>query len=105
LDWIADTAQRGSYASLRGLPHVVLRRSAEITVHNQTDTLAFVNRVRVWQPDLQTLVAPVFLSDNYFAVLPGEQITVALQFCAAPMVQPPTVTLAGWSTGLGTPGM
>lgn len=112
LDWIADTAQANSYAALRSLPRVVLEVSAQgrfdqeglsmvdIVVRNLTDTLAFFNRIRVWQPDQQTLLAPVFLSDNYFSVLPGEQINVTLEFRS---VDQPTITLTGWNSGPGTP--
>jgi mannosylglycoprotein endo-beta-mannosidase len=117
LDWIADTSQLGSYAPLRALPRVVLDVDppaqgqlvngfgiAAIELHNRTDTLAFFNRIRVWQPDRQTLVAPVFLSDNYFALLPGEQVSLTVKFRTAPMVNLPTITLTGWNSGLRTDG-
>jgi len=113
LDWIADTAQANSYAALRSLPRVVLGVSAQgrfdqqglskvdIAVHNKTDTLAFFNRVRVWQPNMQTLLAPVFPSDNYFSVLPDEQINVTLEFRS---LDHPPITLTGWNSGPDTPG-
>jgi mannosylglycoprotein endo-beta-mannosidase len=119
LDWIAGTAPADPehpYAPLRSLPNVILdvtaqgrrdrrgRSRVDINVSNTTDTLAFFNRIRVWQSDLQTLLAPVFRSGNYFSVLPNEQSAVTLEFRSSPKQGTPIITLTGWNSSPGTPG-
>ena len=114
LDWIADTARADSYAPLRSLSHVVLSVTAQgrrdklgnctvdLEIENATKTLAFFNRIRVWQPHRRALLLPVFHSDNYFSLLPGERSTVTLEFRSDPTKIIPTITLTGWNSSPGT---
>jgi len=114
LDWIADATRANSYAPLRSLSPVVLgvtgqgrrdrrgRSSVTVTSTNKAGTLAFFNRIRVWQPRQQTLLQPVFYSDNYFSLLPGERNTVTLEFRSDPRQVPPVITLTGWNSSPGT---
>jgi mannosylglycoprotein endo-beta-mannosidase len=124
LDWIAGTATANPYpyAPLRALTHVNLNASGKgqydrssgcsevtITIKNPTDMLAFFNRIRVWDPNppgsgcpCPTLLSPVFLSDNYFSLLPGETTTVTLSFQFQGN-RKPAIALTGWNSNPGTP--
>ncbi len=113
-DWIADTSRLLAYEPLRHLTSVVLsvsgqgRRnsdgSATVTLlaTNNADTLAFFNRVTVWNGE--ALLQPVFASDNFFSLLPTEHLSVDLSFPLPPSQALPTIRLRGWNSSPGTPG-
>lgn len=119
-DWFGDTAQvadgsmvKGGYAPLRNLDAVVLsasgqgvqgadgRCTATLNVQNTGTTLAFFNRIRVWQTDVQALLQPVFMSDNYFSLLPLERATITLDFKLPTSALVPQIRLTGWNSGTG----
>ncbi|HKV55094.1 MAG TPA: glycoside hydrolase family 2 TIM barrel-domain containing protein, partial [Candidatus Binataceae bacterium] len=88
LDWISNATTGEPYAPLRNLPPVKLISRAKgrsnstgfakvtLTARNPGKTLAFFNRIRVYPFGSTSLLQPVFHSDNYFSLLPGERTTV-----------------------------
>ncbi len=88
LYWLSNKPK--SYAKLNELTEVTLKtdvaKSADnkfiINVSNPSDETAFFIRLKVNDQDHQ-LVLPVFLSENYFTLLPGESRTVELDIPAA----------------------
>jgi exo-1,4-beta-D-glucosaminidase len=69
-----------------------------ITVTNSTDRLAFFVRAVLQKGAAGTEVLPVFWSDNYISLLPGEtQILDVRVFTEHLSGQKPVVRLEGWN--------
>ena len=52
-----------------------------VTLHNPSiDPVAFFNRISLINPATKLRVLPVFYSDNYVSVLPGESKTIVLEY-------------------------
>ncbi|RKD90333.1 glycoside hydrolase family 2 protein [Mangrovibacterium diazotrophicum] len=56
------------------------RRYYTVTIQNNSDHLAFFNRLKVMDTTTDNLVNPAFYSDNYFSLLPGESKVVTIDF-------------------------
>jgi len=52
----------------------------EIEVENETDKIAFFIDVKVLDKEKNESILPIFLSDNYFSLLPGESKTISGSF-------------------------
>ncbi len=123
LDWIADTSvdmwdrsvdPTPPYGKLRDLPGVVLTASgsgtrdkhgnftATLEIGNEQNTLAFFNRIRVWQPGMKALVQPVFPTDNFFTLLPDDRVSIELTFRMPNSRATPVITISGWNSSPGT---
>ncbi|HEY9535764.1 MAG TPA: glycosyl hydrolase, partial [Mucilaginibacter sp.] len=57
--------------------------------------VAFFNRVSLINPATKQRVLPVFYSDNYVSVLPGEKKTVILDYNLN--IAKPKVAVRGWN--------
>ncbi|MDX1642984.1 MAG: glycoside hydrolase family 2 TIM barrel-domain containing protein [Thermoanaerobaculia bacterium] len=118
LDWDASTwfytptSRYADLTGLAGLPEVELEVEHEITLapaghealvklHNPTDRLAFFVELRLVGSDSGSLGAPVYWSDNYVSLLPGEsrELTAFLPAHALPGETP----LLAWD-GVNVPG-
>jgi hypothetical protein len=80
----------GNYQSLRQMPEVILStgttvvRSGEewlltTTLKNDTQTPAFMVRLKVTGDKTSARILPVFFSDNYIALMPGEEKTITMR--------------------------
>jgi hypothetical protein len=59
--------------------------------------VAFFNRVSLVDPGTKQRILPVFYSDNYISVLPGESQTITLDYTPVPGSAPPLVSVRGWN--------
>ena len=102
-------ADGGSCKALNNLPNVTLaaraRRSQArdtlrftVSLRNGTPTVAPAIRLKVQRAASGQRVLPVFYSDNYFGLLPGESKTVTLEFAAASLAgEAPGIMVEGWN--------
>lgn len=100
--WLAD--KNGMYSGLNEMPKSKVAVSAKqiakgkiaVTLRNPKQApVAFFNRVSLINPATKKRVMPVFYSDNYVSVLPGEQKTVMLDYNLK--IAKPKVTVKGWN--------
>jgi hypothetical protein len=59
--------------------------------------VAFFNRVSLVDPGTKQRILPVFYSDNYISVLPGESQTITLDYTPVAGSAPPLVSVRGWN--------
>jgi beta-galactosidase/beta-glucuronidase len=100
--WMAD--KYGQYSGLNELASSKVIVSAKqvakgkiaVTLSNPKQApVAFFNRVSLINPATQKRVMPVFYSDNYVSVLPGEKKTVVLDYNLN--IAKPKVAVRGWN--------
>jgi len=103
LYWLPDST--GVYSGLQHLPASAVAVTATQTEKNRiTVTLknpaggavAFFNRVSLVDPKTKERLLPVFYSDNYVSILPGEAKTITLDYAPKPGVTP-QVAVRGWN--------
>jgi mannosylglycoprotein endo-beta-mannosidase len=69
-----------------------------VTLRNPADgPLAFFNRVSLVDPVTKQRLLPVFYSDNYVSVLPGESKTITLDYTPLPGAATPQISIKGWN--------
>ena len=104
LYWIAD--QQGNYSGLQKLKQNDLTVKAkyiqngkiEVTLDNkQPGALAFFNRLSLVDADTKTRLLPIFYSDNYVTVLPGEKKKVIIDYAPAPGKKDMQIEISGWN--------
>ncbi|HXB10282.1 MAG TPA: glycoside hydrolase family 2 TIM barrel-domain containing protein [Puia sp.] len=115
LYWLPDST--GAYSGLQHMPASALGITA---VHDRTaasvpgefapgriivtlqnpdkSPVAFFNRISLVDPNTKQRLLPVFYSDNYVSVLPGETKTITLDYTPKPGVTP-QVSVRGWNLG------
>ena len=102
--WLPDA--KGEYSGLKGMgkasPRVATRQVApgklEVTLSNPAGApVAFFNRLSLVNPSTQKRILPVFYSDNYVSVLPGQSQTVTLDYTPSANVPAPVVSVEGWN--------
>jgi hypothetical protein len=100
--WLAD--KTGEYSGLNEIAASKLTVTAKqvakdkiaVTLTNSKQApVAFFNRVSLINPQTKERMLPVFYSDNYVSVLPGEQRTVVIDY-NLPVVNP-RVSVRGWN--------
>ncbi|MGI4760865.1 MAG: glycoside hydrolase family 2 protein [Janthinobacterium lividum] len=101
--WLPDG--KGEYSGLKTMAKAAVRATARQTAPGKiTVTLtnpagapvAFFNRLALLYPGTQKRILPVFYTDNYVSVLPGESKTVGLDY--TPAAGPaPVVAVEGWN--------
>jgi exo-1,4-beta-D-glucosaminidase len=70
-----------------------------VRVRNTGSSLAFQVHVRVEDADTGEEVLPVFWSDNYLALLPGESRVLTAQFLPGQVPARATLTADAWNAG------
>jgi beta-mannosidase len=94
---------------LTALPAITLQASATtrtegtntlitVTLHNPTDTIALMTHLQLHQKQSGKRVLPVFYSDNYITLVPGESRTITIQ-CATKALnkQAPLLLIDGFN--------
>jgi len=70
----------------------------EVTLTNpKQGVVAFFNRLSLVNVDTHNRILPVFYSDNYISVLPGEHKTVVIDFDPKLCKTMPMVCISGWN--------
>jgi beta-galactosidase/beta-glucuronidase len=107
-----SSAKGASCEALNNLPSVklaakaVLSRSNEVheisvCVTNPAQTVALAIRLKVQRAGSGERVLPVFYSDNYFSLLPGESKTVSVEFADKDLAgEAPKLIAEGWNIPL-----
>ena len=84
--------EENNYQDLGTLPKVALNKSVKttrnsdgtwngvVTITNPSETVALMTRVNVVGKKDGIQILPMFYSDNYFALLPGEQKEITLRW-------------------------
>jgi len=62
--------------------------------------VAFFNRIALVDPATRKRILPVFYSDNYVSVAPGESKTVTMEYRPVAGQAKPLVSVEGWNVGL-----
>jgi hypothetical protein len=69
-----------------------------VTLRNPAGgSLAFFNRISLVDPTTKQRLLPVFYSDNYVSILPGESKTITLDYTPQPGAPAPLVSVRGWN--------
>ncbi len=88
----ADIAATSAGWRASGSAHIT------VTLRNPGDgPLAFFNRVSLVDPTTRQRLLPVFYSDNYISILPGESKTITLDYTPQPGAPAPLVSVRGWN--------
>ncbi|RZL10227.1 MAG: hypothetical protein EOO62_13305 [Hymenobacter sp.] len=102
--WLPDA--QGMYSGLQSLGKASLQITTKRTAKDQltvtltnpaTAPVAFFNRLALVNPQTQKRILPVFYSDNYVSVLPGERKTVVLDYPPTAGAVAPVVSVEGWN--------
>jgi mannosylglycoprotein endo-beta-mannosidase len=102
LYWLPDST--GAYSGLQHInktkPRVDITRTngrITATITNPAGgPVAFFNRISLINPKTKQRILPVFYSDNYFSILPGESKTITMDYISQNGVNP-QVTIRGWN--------
>ncbi|AMR33591.1 glycosyl hydrolase [Mucilaginibacter sp. PAMC 26640] len=102
--WVAD--QKGDYSGLQKMEKVALQTTArqvstgkvEVTLTNKKGgPLAFFNRLSLVDAGTKSRLLPVFYSDNYITVLPGETKKVIVDYTPVKSGAKPLLSVKGWN--------
>jgi hypothetical protein len=107
--WRAQPASPDDFKSLDTLPVAALdtavaRHDADgkclldVTLTNPTKTVALLAHIQLRRAKSNERVLPVYYSDNYVSLLPGESRTITVEAAAKALGgEPPLVVLDGWN--------
>jgi len=111
--WLPDSS--GHYSGLRKMKKAALKvgahtagegtsagsRTVTVTLTNPAGgPVAFFNRLSLVDPATKKRILPVFYSDNYVSVLPGESKTITMEYQPVPGQAAPMVSVEGWNVDL-----
>ena len=103
LYWLPN--EQGNYTGLQHMKpaelkveaHTIAPGKIAVTLGNAAgNPIAFFNRLSLVNPHTQERILPVFYSDNYISVLPGENKTVIIDYVPA-AGSVPMLDLEGWN--------
>lgn len=104
LYWLPD--EKGNYSGLKKIGLSQLETTAkpvspgviEVTLSNPAaGPVAFFNRLSLVDAESHNRLLPVFYSDNYVSVLPGERKTITINYDAGKIKNTPEVSISGWN--------
>ncbi|GGK78809.1 glycoside hydrolase family 2 TIM barrel-domain containing protein [Rufibacter glacialis] len=107
--WLPNA--KGQYTGLQELAKAPVQVEAkelskgkvEVTLRNPANNpVAFFNRVSLINPQTNLRLLPVFNSDNYISVPPGEHQTITLEYTPEAGSPAPAITVEGWNVDLKT---
>lgn len=102
--WLPD--ENGDYTALQNMPVAKVGVSAKqaaagkvrVTITVPADApVAFFNRLSLVDANSHERLLPVFYSDNYVTVLPGESKTILIDYDNKQYPQKPVVDISGWN--------
>ena len=107
--YVTSTAAFADFTRLANLPPVHLQtkvsfessgstETATVRVKNPTNKLAFFVELKIEKGQSGESVLPIYWSDNYFSLLPGEEKTVTARFKQADLHgEKPILQVSGWN--------
>jgi mannosylglycoprotein endo-beta-mannosidase len=104
LYWFANSA--GDYTGLQQMNVAQIKAEAlkisegkiEVRISNPVDEpLAFFSRISLVNEQTYERILPVFYSNNYISVLPGEEKTVIIDYTPSKQADKVLVSLKGWN--------
>lgn len=104
LYWLSD--ESGKYTGLQNMSQAEVKSTVkklsegklEVTISNKENgPVAFFSRISLVDNKTGKRILPVFYSNNYISVLPGEQKTVILEYPASVNTESTSVTVSGWN--------
>jgi hypothetical protein len=107
--WRAPMDQPDNFQALNQLPMVPLDISAsshgkdgkyllDVSVHNPTRSVALMTHLQLRRAQSGLRVLPVFYSDNYISLLPGETRTLTIEAASADLNgEAPLLAVDGWN--------
>jgi hypothetical protein len=104
--WLAD--ESSSYRQLNKLPAATLSATASSTVagdtihihvqvQNRGTSAALANKLTLLEASNGSRILPVYFSDNYFSLMPGESRGIEIEYPAAAAQGAPQIALRGWN--------
>jgi len=102
--WLPDSS--GNYSGLQEIKKAGLKVEARpagagkvvVTLTNPAGgPVAFFNRLSLVDPATKKRMLPVFYSDNYVSVPPGETKTITMEYRPVPGQAKPLVSVEGWN--------
>jgi hypothetical protein len=107
--WLPDSS--GHYSGLEEMKKAALKveariggaktRTVTVTLSNPAGgPVAFFNRLSLVDAKTKKRILPVFYSDNYVSVLPGETRTITMEYTAEAGEAAPVVSVEGWNVDL-----
>jgi exo-1,4-beta-D-glucosaminidase len=106
--WMAmANSSYADFKALNSLPVAKVRMEQQmgrgeviVTLHNDSDKVAFFLELQLLKTKSQEMVLPVLWADNNFSLLPGEVRTVRVRFESADLGgEAPRSILQGWNLG------
>jgi len=104
LYWLPD--EKGVYSGLKKIAasqlETIAKQTApgtiEVTLSNPANTpVGFFNRLSLVDAQSGDRLLPVFYSDNYVSILPGERKTVTISYDPGKVKNTPVVSIGGWN--------
>jgi hypothetical protein len=112
--WRAATNQPENFQALNELPPVPLEICAKhitkdgkclinVSMHNPTQSIALMAHLQLRQAHSGRRVLPVYYSDNYISLLPGETKTLTIEAASADLDgDTPLLAVDGWNIAVNT---
>ncbi len=112
--WLPDSAgvysglQRMGVAAVTAETHRALsmkdgKELISVTLHNPAGgPVAFFTRLSLLDPETRQRLLPVFYSDNYLSIPPGESRTVTLEWTPKLKSRAPLLSVQGWNVPVKT---
>ncbi len=104
LYWLPDST--GSYSGLQKMSKAEITATAKIVNDERIEVkinnpaggpIAFFNRISLVNTLTSKRILPVFYSDNYVSVLPGEEKTVFIDYTKEDNINTAKVSVSGWN--------
>lgn len=95
---VTATQAAKSDAAASGRTTAAVPTGITVTLRNPAGgPLAFFNRISLVDPASKHRLLPVFYSDNYVSVLPGESRSITLEYTPKAGAPTPQVAVSGWN--------
>ncbi len=104
--WLPD--EKGEYSGLQNIESATIEASVDWDQNHQVilklknasskNPVSFFNRISVVDILTNKRVLPVFYSDNYISIVPGEEKTIKIDLSALPDSKDLKIHITGWNT-------
>jgi len=106
--WRAQPEHEDDFQALNTLPEATVEIKAtkkfvkgkcllNVSLHNTAPVVALMTHLQLRQADGLTRALPVYYSDNYISLLPGETRTITIEAAIAQSGNDPVLMVDGWN--------